>query len=137
MQKKNIKEKAKAAKAAEIKILEIDPWLMPYRKDIELRMDRYSEVRNTLLGKKEGFRDFANGHKYFGFHRADDGWHYREWAPAANLSTRKNELARYTRNTLRKGTRLNIRISKRDLLEWQRKVVQDIVAVSDLHFKYY
>ncbi|MBP1744248.1 MAG: glgB1 [Firmicutes bacterium] len=99
MQKKNIKEKAKAAKAAEIKILEIDPWLMPYRKDIELRMDRYSEVRNTLLGKKEGFRDFANGHKYFGFHRADDGWHYREWAPAADSLSLIGDFNGWDRNT--------------------------------------
>ena len=27
--------------------------------------------------------DFANGHRFFGFHRTDGGWVYREWAPAA------------------------------------------------------
>jgi 1,4-alpha-glucan branching enzyme len=78
------KRKATDAKAAEIKILEIDPWLMPHRKDIETRLERYSEVKKILLGKKTGFRDFANGHKYFGFHKTDDGWYYREWAPSAD-----------------------------------------------------
>jgi len=72
------------AKAAEIKILEIDPWLKPYRKDIELRLKRYREVKRILLGKKTGFRDFSNGHKFFGFHRSNDGWYYREWAPGAD-----------------------------------------------------
>jgi 1,4-alpha-glucan branching enzyme len=78
------KREVNDAKAAEIKILEIDPWLKPYRKDIELRLERYQEVKRILLGKKAGFRDFANGHKFFGFHRTDDGWYYREWAPGAD-----------------------------------------------------
>lgn len=73
----------KKDKASEIKLLEIDPWLTPYRQDIEHRIDRYRSVRQTLLGKKQGFSDFANGHKFFGFHRTEEGWYYREWAPSA------------------------------------------------------
>ncbi len=38
---------------------------------------------------------------------------------------RKQELAEYARNTLRKDKRLNIRISERDLLELQRKAVRE------------
>ena len=37
----------------------------------------------------------------------------------------KKELAEYARNTLRKDKRLNIRISERDLIELQRKAVQE------------
>lgn len=66
------------------KILEIDPWLTPFKSDIDLRMKRYKQVKRALLGKGGSFKDFANGHHYFGFHREDGGWYYREWAPAAD-----------------------------------------------------
>ena len=48
-----------------------------------------------------------------------------EWIPVTNLSKRKKELATYARNTLRKDKRLNIRISERDLLELQKKAVNE------------
>ena len=67
-----------------LKILEIDPWLKPYEKDLKLRMDRYEKVRRELLGVTGRFADFANGHHFFGFHRDENGWVYREWAPAAD-----------------------------------------------------
>ncbi|MBQ4641427.1 MAG: alpha amylase C-terminal domain-containing protein [Oscillospiraceae bacterium] len=65
------------------KILQYDPSLLPYKKDIDLRMNRYAQKLNQLLGTDETLCDFANGHKYFGFHKTADGWYYREWAPAA------------------------------------------------------
>ncbi len=64
-------------------ILEIDPYLAPYKKDIELRTKLYTEKRAELLGEHGSISDFANGHKFFGFHKTADGWVYREWAPAA------------------------------------------------------
>ena len=42
-----------------------------------------------------------------------------------NLTKRKKELTAYARNTLRKDKRLNIRISERDLLELQKKAVNE------------
>ena len=65
------------------KILSIDPCLIPYEKDINLRMDCYKQKKKELLGKEKRLVDFANGYKYFGFHRTETGWVYREWAPAA------------------------------------------------------
>lgn len=65
-------------------ILKIDPWLKPYKSDIQWRIKRYQDVKKTLLGDDGCFRDFANGHKYFGFHRSNKEWVYREWAPAAD-----------------------------------------------------
>ncbi len=66
-----------------LRILDIDPWLEPYEKDLRLRMDRYDHLRRTLLAGQEGFRAFANGHLYYGFQRSEEGWTYREWAPDA------------------------------------------------------
>jgi len=64
-------------------ILDIDPWLQPYQGDIELRMNRYKGIRQQLLGTDGSFREFASGHQFYGFHRTENGWIYREWAPAA------------------------------------------------------
>lgn len=65
------------------KILELDPRLKPYENDINLRMDLYHNKKKQLVGENGKLIDFANGHHYFGFHRTEDGWVYREWAPGA------------------------------------------------------
>ncbi len=65
-----------------LKIFEIDPYLKDYEQDILLRVNNYNQKRKELLGNKS-ITEFANAHKYFGFHRTENGWVYREWAPAA------------------------------------------------------
>ncbi|MBQ9859211.1 MAG: alpha amylase C-terminal domain-containing protein [Clostridia bacterium] len=64
-------------------ILKIDPYLKPYKKDIDLRMRNYTATRTRLLGEGGDIAAFARGYEYFGIHRTADGWVYREWAPAA------------------------------------------------------
>lgn len=64
-------------------ILKIDPFLRPFSSDIELRMNRYKEVRYMLVEDNKSLTSFANGHLYYGFHPTEDGWVYREWAPNA------------------------------------------------------
>ncbi len=64
------------------KIFKIDPYLKPYKNDIELRMNSYLAKRRELVGDGD-ISSFANGYKYFGVHKTPDGWVYREWAPAA------------------------------------------------------
>ena len=54
-----------------------------------------------------------------------DSFEKDEWIPVKNLTKRKKELIAYARNTLRKDKRLNIRISERDLLELQKKAVNE------------
>ena len=66
------------------KIFEHDPLLLPFENDIQLRMDNYEKKKKELVGDDGHLIDFANGHKYFGFHKTDTGWVYREWAPAAD-----------------------------------------------------
>ena len=66
------------------RIFEYDPALLPYERDINQRMLNYENKRRELIGDTGCLRDFANGHEYFGFHRGDGGWYYREWAPAAD-----------------------------------------------------
>ena len=64
-------------------ILKIDPFLRPFSSDIELRMNRYKEVRYMLVEDNNSLASFANGHLYYGFHPTENGWVYREWAPNA------------------------------------------------------
>ncbi|NNU77210.1 alpha-amylase family glycosyl hydrolase [Clostridium estertheticum] len=67
-----------------IRIMDIDPYLKPYEKDINLRMDSYTSSKKKLLGYNQDFKSFANGELYYGFHLMKDGWIYREWAPNAD-----------------------------------------------------
>ena len=66
------------------RILEYDPSLLPFENDINLRMQNYARKMKELVGENGSLCDFSNGHEYFGFHKTNDGWYYREWAPAAS-----------------------------------------------------
>jgi len=70
-------------KEKKLGILEIDPYLTPFEEDLKLRMSNYATKKEELVGKRGKLSGFANGHKYYGFHRTRTGWVYREWAPAA------------------------------------------------------
>ncbi|MDR1069850.1 MAG: 1,4-alpha-glucan-branching enzyme, partial [Gracilibacteraceae bacterium] len=66
------------------RLWEIDPWLVPYKSDLELRRRQYRRALSNLLsGGQKNLAEYANGYLYFGFHRETDGWVYREWAPGA------------------------------------------------------
>lgn len=65
------------------KIFDYDPYLKPYEKEIDLRMDLYEKKRRDLVGEDGSLVDFANGYEYFGIHPTEEGWVYREWAPGA------------------------------------------------------
>ena len=64
-------------------IFDYDPSLQGFEADIDLRMNNYKHKKKQLLTNAVSLSEFANGHEYFGFHKTQDGWLYREWAPAA------------------------------------------------------
>lgn len=66
------------------RILELNPQLKSFAGDIQLRMDNYKRKKDQLLKKGETLNDIANSYLYFGIHHLEDGWVYREWAPAAD-----------------------------------------------------
>lgn len=82
------------------KILERDPYLAPYEDDIRLRMDKYRVTKSHLIGRDGSLLDFANGHEYFGFHRAPEGWYYREWAPSADAVYLMGDMNRWEKTSL-------------------------------------
>ena len=64
-------------------IFKADPLLKNYEADFDLRMNNYHRKKNELLAPGQTLADFSNGSLFFGFHRENGGWYYREWAPAA------------------------------------------------------
>ena len=65
------------------KMIALDPILGYFEKDLDLRMRNYRATKKRILGEGQKLIDFANGHRFFGFHKQEDGWVYREWAPGA------------------------------------------------------
>ena len=136
------------------RILKTHPELLPYQGDIDLRMDRYKSKKAQLAPGRKRLKDFANAHKYFGFHRVKGGWIYREWAPAADevyLTGEFNEwnwtAAPMTRiengswelflpgETLHKGSRVMTIVRNGDKLTqhiplFARRVTQDWISQS-------
>ena len=66
------------------RILEKNPALKAFEGDINQRMLNYDIKRKKLLQDGDCLSTFANAHHYFGLHQSEDGWVYREWAPAAD-----------------------------------------------------
>lgn len=65
------------------KIIDLQPELAPYENDIDMRMSRLRAKKNELLKQGQTLKEFSNGHFFYGLHKLEKGWVYREWAPAA------------------------------------------------------
>jgi len=64
-------------------IVQNDAWLTPYAEIISRRTIKVAEKEIELTGDVKSLSDFATGYLYFGMHRRQDGWIFREWAPNA------------------------------------------------------
>lgn len=67
-----------------LKLIKNDPWLEPYTKAINARYNYVlsKEAELTDNGRKT-LSDFASGYLYFGLHKTEHSWIFREWAPNA------------------------------------------------------
>ena len=67
-----------------LNLIKNDPWLEPFADAINGRHQHAIDKELELTNKgKLTLSDFASGYLYFGLHRTDDGWVFREWAPNA------------------------------------------------------
>ena len=57
------------------RILELNPQLVPFSDNIDLRMNLYRNTKNRLLTAGQDLKDFANGHNFYGFHHVESGWY--------------------------------------------------------------
>jgi len=60
-----------------------DPWLKPFTEAIDRRIAKCLSKEKKLIANGT-LCDFAMGHYYYGLHRNNDSWVFREWAPNAN-----------------------------------------------------
>lgn len=66
-----------------LQIVKNDPWLKPYEAQIQSRYT-YAMTKVAELTKgKQTLADFASGYLYFGLHKEETQWVFREWAPNA------------------------------------------------------
>ena len=60
-----------------------DPYLAQFKEKILSRQERVKETEKRLTNGKISISEIASGHEYFGMHKTDKGWAFREWAPNA------------------------------------------------------
>jgi 1,4-alpha-glucan branching enzyme len=84
-----------------LKIFAYDPELVEYGDHIRRRLSDYEKKRKELVARDGSLLDFANGHEYFGFHKTENGWYYREWAPAADEVYLTGDMVNWDKTKLR------------------------------------
>lgn len=90
-----------------MKISKADPWLSPFDKIIKARHD-YAAAREKRLTQSCGnIKDFAQGHMWYGLHKTDDGWVFREWAPNATEITLVGDFSEWNELPPYRLTRIN------------------------------
>ena len=114
-----------------MKILDRNPCLLPYAQDLKLRKKKLDKLKNSLLQKGQSLKDFANAHHYFGFHKLDDGWVYREWAPGGEKLYLTGDFCRWDRHAypmehLGNGV-FELKLSEKDGLDWNQRVMTIVV----------
>ena len=86
---KKVQDNANAAIKAKcntqlLGIVESDSYLYPFNEAIFGRhnyaLERIKEFTN---GGKQSLSEFANGYNYYGLHKVNGKWVFREWAPNA------------------------------------------------------
>ncbi len=58
-----------------------DPYLAPFADAIKGRALHADARAHELTGGKGTLADWASAHEYYGLHRTETGWVFREWAP--------------------------------------------------------
>ena len=66
-------------------IIQDDPWLKPYQRDIDERYMFFSKKRKEIEKEEGSLLAYAQRDLFLGFNydTQKKGWRYREWAPAA------------------------------------------------------
>ena len=101
-----------------LNLVKNDPWLEPFAGAITGRHQHVLDKEAELTNKgKQTLSDFASGYLYFGLHRTDKGWTFREWAPNAThiymVGTFNNWEEKAARNIHYRSTGLTAQICGR------------------------
>jgi 1,4-alpha-glucan branching enzyme len=64
-------------------IVQEDPWLEPYSEVIRLRYEAANYKKDQIIKNAGSLSNFASGYLYYGLHKTQNSWVFREWAPNA------------------------------------------------------
>ena len=65
------------------KKLKDDVFLKPFQDELVLRENYVRNFKDRITENKMSLEEFSNAHEYFGLHKKNDHWIFREWAPNA------------------------------------------------------
>ena len=65
------------------KKLKDDLFLKPFENEMFLRKKFVKNFKDRITQNKLSLEEFSNAHEYFGLHKKNDHWIFREWAPNA------------------------------------------------------
>lgn len=103
-----------------------DPWLKPFIGIIDGRINSCLLKEKQLAGKGS-LSDFALGHLYYGLHRNNDKWIFREWAPNATQIFLTGTFNRWKENHEYKMHRIN------KMGDWEIILPNDALKHGDLY----
>ena len=66
-----------------MKLVEQDPWLAPFALQLERRHHIFRSKLEDIHLQWGSLKEFASAHQFFGLHKTENGWIFREWAPHA------------------------------------------------------
>lgn len=107
--------------------LQDDPFLAPYREALAGRWGRAQHQEYLLTEGKCSLEDFASGHEYFGLHKTQKGWVFREWAPNANGIVLFGDFSDWQITEKYALSRIN------DSGHWEIKLPKDAIHHQDLY----
>ncbi|MEL7223153.1 MAG: 1,4-alpha-glucan-branching enzyme, partial [Bacteroidota bacterium] len=66
-------------------LVQNDPWLAPYQKEIADRIKRFDAQYSDIVKQHGSLKQYASAYNYLGlnYDPVKKGWWYREWAPEA------------------------------------------------------
>ncbi len=84
-----------------------DPYLDPFRDSLMQRQSAAQATLEKCVAASGSLVEFASGHEYYGLHRTDAGWVFREWAPNATELFLVGEFTDWHEQEAFRLTRLN------------------------------
>jgi 1,4-alpha-glucan branching enzyme len=66
-------------------LIQTDSWLAPYAPQLKERQARFNQTLAAITQETGSLPEYATWHRQMGLHfeQENNGWRYREWAPAA------------------------------------------------------